>query len=1842
MSNPWLDGLSEEWVPQARESSPSLPSPVSSVSHDSVEIKAQPRSRIPRFTNSPGILPSSKKPTDAPTSKVLPGKRRSALAQRTQSDNNILSNAAPPETDANDAAIPRTSHQRSLSTSSIQSGTQPGTVAQKPRDASPTKNTNIQDTPEWKRRLIQGKMGYGDQKDLFSPMGLENIFQQPNQRAMKAKHSKRGSSFLKDEDFMPSSPPPWPSRKPTATAGEHLPCNADNDTVDSINEKANEREDSSEHLSNNQFSEPSIQGHNEDQSDAEASQHAIGISNPSFDGFTPVYVQRHSTRDGRIDYVAVDLSKSQLERMRELDADPERMDHSESIDNRHFDGTDTSSFAKLRSEVLPDDLPVGTPDQPTLGEFVSIKRGGLSDEESFRRRRLSASPLGRKLPSLSHSLDPDGNNEPISPGPLSADKLPVLHPFPKDAEPPSPPKTPGPASESKMLSPERPTSSGSPLKLFGNYDTFTMKKLQRRMSQIEDDIQPEDPVPIPGQKSSQRSRSSTGSPVKRGLEVRLPSVEEASLQQLSSPVNGQRPTNQSQKREMSNSSQFGRGELDEFPFPSDLGVREFRSSLDDLDHSPERDSHPEHSQSPDESPPQFRFNVDDTSLSKHTIKSWTTTATTRRNSITMPKSPRTDARSNDSDSLQKAQFLDGSEGKRAPPSPFKNPTPKRRRTLVAAEVVAVKEVASDAVQKSHGMMQSILKKKRKDSRLDASRNAADPNVLAKRHILRPRNPTPSQRRKREIQAEILDATDEYISSSPGLQAVQEHLDSPSSYDLTSAGEEGARALASEVAAYSIKSKQAMKDESRKRSVTTQDFLDEARLIMDHIRARGRPNSALESLEDSAPASPNEKDYHLAVPVTPLSFSRPPSRDGAKGGWRNPGTASVSPRIASHLRRYEEKEDEDFMSGGFRTFDAVHHDGDDLFGDQDLNTHIDADGLTGQFRERAQSDAFGDANSRRSSNTDSNHGSRPSTMDSSLGKTHVTNASRRSDNVAILAPEAVAHLIPTEIAGMSYDPERNAWVKRKSPKKQPVTSTDVSGLTGSEEDALRSISDLTVDANEERDRMSQYPPDLPANTGTENRIRDPNPSFVSEKSMQELSDKSGGTARPKTREGAELPAADSSSAPSKLSTNFTASGPQNETRATSISVREANNKAKQGPHVPPALDEIPSSPVTEDLENDTGFFDSHNMLNVIKRSPQFEDGAVHSSPFHPQESVKGIKSISMNPLAHRGRPSIFSKGKPGGMFSSINNREVSIIECSTPQRQMRFQVSVSGPLQCLPCGPAEQAPYVTPAGQSPYVDATFMLSDLPEFTVNQVDERELPGRALVMRNGKSAVRKMEDRFANGIVELVKAMQDAEPDELFWDDLRRLALRGGNVPSLHMLDEMCYRLEELDVSSNLLSQLSGAPSTIRRLDVHNNCLTSLTSWGHLLNLQYLDISGNCIDNLKGISPLVHLRELQANDNQIESLEGLAELDGLMKLGLKGNKVRTIDFEGSSLDRLEELDVSYNQLRTIRSLSALPALKVLNLDGNGLMHAPTDSQVDSNPNLRYLSLNCNALEELDVYAFPGLEALYLDSNNLPSISGIDHLKHLKVLSARAQVPLTHAAPFDVASFLANPDVHELYLSANSISSFPITNHLLNLKRLELASCGLQSLPTNFGQLAPNLRFLNLNFNALKDLRPVLNIKRLETLHVVENRLARLRKNVMVLARTRSLKTLDLRGNPFTVGFYDRNGSEEVKSLQRRDSICDDDDDDDGRDSHILPPGCPDTDMRYRSRLDEDTQLRRRVYEILLAQGCKKLERLDGLSFKGSDVSEQDGVWQRLVDLGVLRKSGVHDGGFDGVQKV
>ncbi|KAI9240156.1 MAG: hypothetical protein BYD32DRAFT_485175 [Podila humilis] len=83
------------------------------------------------------------------------------------------------------------------------------------------------------------------------------------------------------------------------------------------------------------------------------------------------------------------------------------------------------------------------------------------------------------------------------------------------------------------------------------------------------------------------------------------------------------------------------------------------------------------------------------------------------------------------------------------------------------------------------------------------------------------------------------------------------------------------------------------------------------------------------------------------------------------------------------------------------------------------------------------------------------------------------------------------------------------------------------------------------------------------------------------------------------------------------------------------------------------------------------------------------------------------------------------------------------------------------------------------------------------------------------------------------------------------------------------------------------------SVKTLQLGNNLLSDLTSFGHLINLQYLDIFNNGMEGLTGLSSLLHLRDLSVESNKVESFQALQHMDALIRLNLSRNCITQLDF-------------------------------------------------------------------------------------------------------------------------------------------------------------------------------------------------------------------------------------------------------------------------------------------------------------------------------------------------------------
>ena len=287
-----------------------------------------------------------------------------------------------------------------------------------------------------------------------------------------------------------------------------------------------------------------------------------------------------------------------------------------------------------------------------------------------------------------------------------------------------------------------------------------------------------------------------------------------------------------------------------------------------------------------------------------------------------------------------------------------------------------------------------------------------------------------------------------------------------------------------------------------------------------------------------------------------------------------------------------------------------------------------------------------------------------------------------------------------------------------------------------------------------------------------------------------------------------------------------------------------------------------------------------------------------------------------------------------------------------------------------------------------------------------------------------------------------------------------------------------------------------------------------------------------------------------------------------------------------------------------------------------------------MKFLDVSENGLKSLDVSRLTNISDLLLDSNHVVQLSGADKWSNAQNISWRTQgLPRSSVEKGESSLNLGSClDARSLSLSGTPLLSFDPPKLFVGLSYLDLASCGLVSLPDDFGMLVPSVRHLNLNYNALKDLKPLSGIERLVELHVAGNRIVRFRRAMESISNIGDhLHTLDCRNNPFTSGFYlaphlgtlsQVSTTKEEDTLQTTGAA-----DSFNRSAYIVPDASSSDDADYLQRLDFSTRIRRRVYELMLVKFSRRLEKLDGIAVDSKRILVQDGVWERLLDLGVVQ---------------
>lgn len=1404
---------------------------------------------------------------------------------------------------------------------------------------------SLQSTPEWKRRVLQGDVVSGDHCDLFSPIGLEKVFKPPplmarinldrdaNASPIFANGKRSSPLGLLKENKAPRSGSGRPAKDqllglpsiktPEISKTKRKKADAFKDLGKPVGLNGGKQSSTKDNRelplsSTSAISQQSTsrRGSNKSQSlklEIEAIQLPVPVSllvesaagvdeaaariEDSYntnnqeqyaENISPFHISRQRSGAGHIDYVAVDMSMHQLRTQMEDLGFPQNR-HIPPISENGIDDTDAQSLeANLllgdqnrdwTSHSLPEGLSAGTDVLAANGGFVNTRRGGYSDEGSSQRRPLSPSsspPEGIPSPysSASSSSSVIRETRTKSTSPIRPAKL---APFPRTPE----------RQRANNSSPqERTKSSGSPLKLFDKYDTFTNERLVRRMSKFEE-------------------TNHQGTTKKNQL---TPKISSSKQNQESNKQSSEASHLASKARV----SSFGDGYLDGHDFACEkrpmskdaLGLDKSKDgSLTDLAQGTFRfalDSH---------ASPQFHRSAK-RSLSSSSANCFSSSCSGPREDVDAQGSVQTRISPNADDNGESSR---NAQGKRISRSPAKNPQPKRRRTIQREELEIESCKVKIAVE-----VKPVVGRKRKDALYDGQSQAADPKVLAMRQILRPRTTSQnSSQSQNGLRAETVDVDEHQSKTVKSAQFEERDADRPTQ-----------EVVAGELASFTLDMVQNAAGGSRQVSLTTADFFNEAQQIMSLIRAERLPQNS-PGIPEESEVEFGEKDGLFEEESTKDEFSRPPSRAGiTERRQRDP--AQVDPRVIGLLRQFEDKDDLGIaLPPSMTSLHIKQPSGLPSSTGNSRSSSTESDPPNIRILDRRPT---GETPTRTSHAKTRSFGSNTNS-DPSTGRSLQAASSSGSRTKMVIAPATISHLLSDQMAGMTFDRERQVWVKHKSLPNPDVQNGGDSETT--DRDLLGEIPDLSVDELDEIQRIKDSATNfkgIRSNSDGISKLDYAKPCVVQEQKSQ--------GDRPRTAEGAPPPNKEESSVESKLS-RFASSGPIPETRATSwgeealqqkrsavqaaisasstidyqrehdeeveheiniLEGRESKSPARsdQRHHQPRVVTVAFSSPLVDQTQMPytlngklESWDDDEDLIDDLDDSPICSD----RSPGCPKMKIHPAHSGRRPSYRPSSRPSrrvsLENRSYPARPMSRLDEQdEISFLHCAGGGANAGLMV-LSTPLNFES---SAIGPHLPSTGQQSSVG--FHLSPLADFTIHQTDASHLGRRDRIERRGLLAPHEVEGGLALATQNLVKQLTDIEPYEPYWDFIRSIDLHDRGLGSLYMLNEYCPCLEELDVSENCLDQLDGTPPSIRDLKVCRNQLSDLTAWAHLQNLQYLDVSYNQIQSLRGFQGLIHLRELIADGNRIESLDGVLGHDGIIRLSLRENNLQSVDFEGTDL--------------------------------------------------------------------------------------------------------------------------------------------------------------------------------------------------------------------------------------------------------------------------------------------------------------------------------------------------------
>ena len=717
----------------------------------------------------------------------------------------------------------------------------------------PKKTKTKESTPEWRKRLVNGEVPNGEQRDLFAPIGLESVFKPPTPRTEGSQQDQipmtRDSDDLwnfEDEEHREDVPPVDNKASGRRKGKEPMPRTAKRA---SGTEKSTVSSRSASHQGSLKVRKGAEERQKNDQSRNDTQlRTASGLEDLRNEGITPITFSQTNTLDGN---GTSEIIKSALKRVTDqlgnLSLSPGERPGSRASDSALLEPQgeelvdevqpEDDDLLDVTSNSLPQDLSMGTLDHTGRLAFAKFHRTGYLSDGTLLKNRLTPSPLP------SQRLSPGTFNSRIRSSP------PVFLKTNPLTDPPTLPRPSSARSRNSLRDrrsrarDEGMPSSGSPLKLFGDHDTFTNNRLLRRMSQFEETFggSDEDEPLSPSEEARRKGQNRSFLNVKPHDRSSLYSSRRSKTRGAVNPE----------------LNQFGDGGLDNFDF-SDTSPYEPKLLYNEIPDS------------------EYRPSSERRSSERRQLRS-------SQNSNTSDY---------DKTGLAEDNSFGFVEVKPSSAVPEREKNPKRRRTLMRS-VSPESQSGQDTDLPEQSDNLSLLQRSLKQHGIDET----DTKFLAQpRSVQRPRSPTPSQNRASTTRKRSSSHRDVLKSgSNASTDGRTPEMDVPR-VKVTGVNDERRKG--------SITTQDYLTEATR--------IMDMIR-SKGKSPAGGLPSLEEIDLEeqDEDEDEDDDDDKSYDEESTRDEFSRPPSREGIDLRKLRQPSKEPNPRILSHLKKFQENDDPDF-------------------------------------------------------------------------------------------------------------------------------------------------------------------------------------------------------------------------------------------------------------------------------------------------------------------------------------------------------------------------------------------------------------------------------------------------------------------------------------------------------------------------------------------------------------------------------------------------------------------------------------------------------------------------------------------------------------------------------------------------------------------------------------------------------------------------------------------------------------------------------------------------------------------------------------------------------------------